>query len=64
MRSRIQATIIEKEEFEEAARQAREEEDEARRKKEEEGEKSQAEGSGAVAEDAKSAGGKTGRSVA
>jgi hypothetical protein len=62
LRSRIQATIIEKEEFEEAARQAREEEDEAR--KEEEGEKSQAEGSGAVAEDAKSAGGKTGRSVA
>jgi len=64
LRSRIQSTIIEREEYEEAARLAREEEEEARKKKEEEGEKSQAEGSGAVAEDAKSAGGKTGRSVA
>lgn len=64
LRSRIQASIIEKEEYEEAARQSREEEEEARRKKEEEGDKSQVEGSGIVAEDAKSVGGKTGRSVA
>ena len=64
LRSRIQATIIEREEIEEAARLAREEEEEAKRKKEEEGDKTPAEGSGAVPEDAKSTGGKTGRSVA
>lgn len=63
LRSRIQATIIEREEIEEAARLAREEEEEAKRKKEEEAEKTPAEGSGG-AEDAKSAGGKTGRSIA
>lgn len=64
LRSRIQATIIEREEIEEAARLAREEEEEAKRKRLEEAEKTPAEGSGAAAEDAKSAGGKTGRSVA
>lgn len=45
LRSRIQATIIEREEIEEAARLAREEEEEAKRKKEEEGDKTPAEGS-------------------